>query len=38
MSKYLFNIFNEPEENDHSITILACLDTNSRFFLKNLDF
>ena len=38
MSKYLFNISSEPEENDHSITILACLDTNSRFFLKILIF
>ena len=34
MSMYLFTIFNESKDNDHVATVLTCLDTNSRFFLK----
>ena len=37
MSVYLFNIFNESQDNDHNTIILTCRDT-SLVFLKNVDF
>ena len=36
MSMYLFNVFNESKDKDHVTTILTCLDTKTRFFLKKL--
>ena len=33
MSMYLFNIFNESEDNNNITTILICLDTNPLFLL-----
>ena len=38
MSMYLCGIVNESKGNDHINTILKCLDTNSRFILKNFGF
>ena len=35
---YLFNIFNETEDNDHIATILICLDTNPLLFMTNVGF
>ena len=42
MSMYLFNIFNESAGNDHSATILTCLDTKlfspkKPWFLKTIN-
>ena len=35
---YIFNIFNEAEDNDHIATILICLDTNPLLFMTNVGF
>ena len=33
-----FKYFNESKDNDHTTTAMTCSNTNSRFFLKSIDF
>lgn len=35
---YIFNVFDEPRDNNHIIIILTYLDTKPHFFLKNTGF
>ena len=38
ISMYLFTFFNESKDNYHITTILTCLDSNPRFYLKDVNF